>query len=241
MPNADEGKINKYYPKKALSFAQGETIKSVLDGKKLNKQEIAGLCSDFLTNRIYATIVENCEIFTEGKDEAFEVAAKVIIYHGAEIKEQLDKNDKFSEAALEVEGGNLKIPQTKPNTSKDVKKISGGSMAKIIAKITEMMAAMSPEEQAKFVGNVSAFFSVLNLSFDKIPQSMQDLAQKPVVIASIKDVLKGSEGGQIFDSFVELHLSDAQKKEVKNVSPQDLEEYKESAREQNKKSHSRAL
>ncbi len=233
MNPAEQGsQPKKYYPKDLGSkFALKQTLKDVVDGNGLNDQQIEELCKNFFTNLIYVEIAGES---LEGRDEALKIGAKVVVNYGEKIAKQLSKNDEMLRKGegLRSEGEGLEVAPNKLNGSEDIKKISGGSMAKIIAKIAEIMAAMSPEEQAKFAGNVSALFPVLNLSFDKIPQSMQDLAKKPVEVVIIKNSLQGTEGGKIFDGFIEDHLSDTQKKEVQNISSQDLEEYKKCARAQ---------
>lgn len=224
--------VNKYY-NDSLSFAQKTTEQDVVNGKNLSGKHIENLCSGYLTNAIYANVVEGSKTFEQGREEAFKIAAKVVIKHGEEVEKQLNKNDK----AVEVKNNLETSPnnQDQPNTSEDVGKISGGSMAKIIETINAIIAALPPTEQQSAAQNFSALFSVLGVSFDaKIDQTMQTLAPKPVVVASIKTTLEGTEGGKVFDKLIETHLDDDQKKAVNKVSKEDLEIFKKEMTQQQK-------
>ncbi len=234
--------VNKYYNYDSLSFAQKATEQDVLQGKSLSDKHIENLCSGYLTNAIYANIVEGNKNYEQAREESAKIAGKVVIKHGEEIKEQLSKNDR---AGLEAQNlgtspssDHKQAPsnQDQPNTSEDITKISGGSMAKIITKIAEIIASLPPQEQDSAAQNFSAMFSVLGISFDtKIDQTMQTLAPNPVVVASIKNTLEGTEGGKVFDKLIETHLDDNQKEAVDKVSKEDLEAYKEEKTQQQKK------
>lgn len=225
--------VNKYY-NYGLSFSQKTTEQDVLQGKNLSGKHIENLCSGFLPNAIYANIIEGSKNFEQGREESFKIAAQVIIKQGEKIKEQLNKND---QAELKVQN-NLEVSpsnQEQPNTSKDINKISGGTVAKIIAKISEIIAAMPPEEQNSAAKNFSAMFAVLGVSFeDKIGQTMQTLAPEPVVVANIKNTLEGTEGGKVFDKLIKTHLDDNQQAAVSKVSKEDLETYREEKTQQKK-------
>lgn len=225
--------VNKYY-NDGLSFSQKTTEQDVLQGKNLSGKHIENLCSGFLPNAIYANIIEGSKNFEQGREESFKIAAQVIIKQGEKIKEQLNKND---QAELKVQN-NLEVSpsnQEQPNTSKDINKISGGTVAKIIAKISEIIAAMPPEEQNSAAKNFSAMFAVLGVSFeDKIGQTMQTLAPEPVVVANIKNTLEGTEGGKVFDKLIKTHLDDNQQAAVSKVSKEDLETYREEKTQQKK-------
>lgn len=219
--------VNKYY-EGSLSFTQKATEQEVLQGKDLSGKHIENLCSGFLTNAIYANVVEGGKDFEQAKEKSLKMAAQVVVKHGKEIEEQLNKND---EAGLEVsQSGN----QDLPNSSADVEKISGGTVAKVIEKISEIIAAMSPEERNSAAQNFSALFAVLGKSFDKIDQTMEALASEPVVVANIKDILEGTEGGKVFDKLIETHLDENQKAEVNKVSEEDLETYRKEKAQQQK-------
>jgi len=86
-------KINKYYNPN-LNFVQKATEKEVLNGKNLSEKHIENLCNGFLTNAIYANIVEGGKTFEQGREESFEIAAQVVLKHGRAIKNQLDANNK---------------------------------------------------------------------------------------------------------------------------------------------------
>lgn len=221
--------VNKFYnPDLDLSFSEKETMRNVVDGKDLKSSQIEGLCAKFFTNRIYATIIEAGQT----KDKAMEVAAQVVVNHGEEIQEQLKKNDNL---VLEnVDEERSLSNQNQPNTSKDIKKISGGTMAQIITKIAEIMATMSPEQRASMSQNISALFEVLGSSFDKMATTMQELAKEPIVIASLKDNLAGKSGEKVFGELIEDHLNSAQKEKVDKVSKADLKEYEKEIIQQQK-------
>lgn len=229
--------VNKYY-NDSLSFAQKTTEQDVLNGKNLSGKHVENLCSAFLTNAIYANIVEGNKDFEKGREESFRIAAQVVIKHGEEIKKQLNKNDE-AKLGLEVSpsSDHKQVPsnQDQPNTSEDISKISGGTVAKIIEKIAEITASIPPEEQNSAAKNFSALFSVLGESFDnKIDQTMQTLAPNPVVVASIKNTLEGTEGGKVFDKLIETHLDDNQQAEVNKVSKEDLGTYRKEKTQQQK-------
>jgi hypothetical protein len=225
--------MQKYHNYGELNFAQRSTKRQVLNRENLSSGQIKNLCAGFLTNAIYSDVVEDSEDFERGREQSFEIAANVVLKHGEEIEEQLKKNDE-AVARSEFDLEELKDASheqavsnhDQPNTSKDVKKISGGTMAKIISKIAEIMASMSPEECSAAANNFSALFVVLGVSFDKIGQSMQSLAETPIVVANIKDVLVDTKGGQVFEKLIETHLSPSQQMEVAKVSKEDLAVYR---------------
>ncbi|MBP7710663.1 MAG: hypothetical protein KA100_06315 [Rickettsiales bacterium] len=234
-------KVNKFYDPAThvFTFAQRATKGAVLQGEKLSDDNVRDLCTGFLTNAIYADVVEGDKNFAQGKEKALEVAAQVVVKHGEKVKDQLTQNDRKLEASSDSE-----VPsssQGQLNSSEDIKKISGGTMAKIITKIAEIMASMSPEERVALVGNFSALFAVLATSFDKIPENLQKLAQEPVVIANIKNVLEGTEGKIIFDELLSKHLTSDQKQAVSDVSKEDLKTYKAEISQQRANQNSLAL
>ncbi len=221
--------VNKFYnPDLDLSFSEKETMRNVVDGKDLKSSQIEGLCAKFFTNRIYATIIEAGQT----KDKAMEVAAQVVVNHGEEIQEQLKKNDNLGLENVDEEQSLSN--QNQPNTSKDIKKISGGTMAQIITKIAEIMSTMSPEQRASMSQNISALFEVLGSSFDKMATTMQELAKEPIVIASLKDNLAGKSGEKVFGELIEDYLNSAQKEKVDKVSKADLKEYEKEIIQQQK-------
>lgn len=221
--------VNKFYnPDLDLSFSEKETMRNVVDGKDLKSSQIEGLCAKFFTNRIYATIIEAGQT----KDKALEVAAQVVVNHGEEIQEQLKKNDNLGLENVDEEQSLSN--QNQPNTSKDIKKISGGTMAQIITKIAEIMSTMSPEQRASMSQNISALFEVLGSSFDKMATTMQELAKEPIVIASLKDNLAGKSGEKVFGELIEDYLNSAQKEKVDKVSKADLKEYEKEIIQQQK-------
>ncbi len=215
--------VNKFYDyNNPLSFSCEQTAQKVIQGKDLKRTQIENLCADFFTNRIYATVIEDGKT----KDEALKIAAQVVVKHGEEIKEQLKKNDE----AVALEGGDKEQSfsgQSQPNTSEDIKKISGGTMAQIITKIAEIMASMSPQQRASMAQNLSALFEVLGVSFDKMSESMQKLAEEPILISIVKDILTGTSGEEIFGELIKEHLNSGQKEKVDQVSKEDLKEFGE--------------
>lgn len=221
---------NKYYdPTSIPTFAQKATKQEVLSGEDLSDKHIKNLCTGFLVNAIYANTVESSKDFEQGREESITIAAQVITRQGREIKEQLDQNDK---AELEAPSSDPEPSQDRPNTSADIKKISGGTMAKIIKKIAEIMASMSPEEQNSASENFSAVFEVLERCFDKTAQTMQNLASEPVVVANIKNMLEGTAGEAIFDKLIEDHLTPSQQAAITEISREDLDAYRSSAQQQ---------
>ncbi len=214
--------VNKYYnPEKAFTFAQKTTEEDVVHGKELSDKDIENLCSGFFVNLIYASVVEGHKDFEQGREKALNIAAKVIVKHGRKIKDQLDQNDEES-----IDSERSIGDQNQPNTSKDVRKISGGTVAKTIKKIAEMISSMSKEEQSSAADNFSAVFEVLDKSFDKLNQTMKQLALEPAVVANIKNILEGTKGQDIFDNLIEKHLSPAEQSAIKNVSAEELNTYK---------------
>jgi len=121
--------------------------------------------------------------------------------------------------------------QSQLNTSADVGKISGGTMAEIIEKISEIMASIPQQQQDSAADNFSALFEVVGKSFDKVKDTMQKLAQEPLVVAAIKDDLKETEGGKIFDKLISEHLNNNQKAAVNQVSEEDLKKHREEIRQ----------
>ncbi len=217
--------INKYYDSN-LTFTQKATEQEVLLGKDLSGKHIRNLCTGFLVNAIYANTVESSEDFARGKEKSITIAAQVIAKHGREIKEQLKQNDELQNSGHEESQDQL-------NTSEDIKKISGGTVAKVIKKIAEIMTSMSPEEQNSATENFSAAFEVLETYFDKTDQTMQHLALEPVAVANIKNILEGAEGEKIFDRLIDKHLSHSQQTAVKEISSEELEKYEKSVQQQN--------
>ncbi len=231
--------VNKYY-NSDLNFTQKVTEQEILNGKNLSKKHIETLCNGFLTNAIYANVVEGGKTFEQGREESFEIAAQVVLEHGRAIKNQLDENDKKAaqkNSALDKENNaeaQQSSDQNQPNTSDDIQKISGGTMTQIITKITEVMASMSPQERDSAAANFSAVFEALGSSFDKIKQTIQGLAGEPTVVADIKNTLKETEGGKIFDKLLDEHLNTDQVKVIEQVSKKDLDERRGEIAEQRK-------
>ena len=223
-------KLHKYYPESVSGFAKNATKNAVLNDKNLTDAHIENLCDNFLTNRIYADVVEGAQTFEQGREKSFEIAAQVVVNHGEKIKAQLDENDKVADDRTPSSS----IETSQPNTSEDIKKISGGTMAHIIKKVAEILATMSPEEQSSVAQNISALFAVVGKSFDKTATMMQELVKTPVVVASLKNVLKGTEGEEVFSSLTAGHLNPAKQKAVNKVSQEDLKNFaKEIAQRQN--------
>lgn len=237
--------VNNYH-EGSLSFVQQITEQDVLKGKRLSAEQVGNLCSDSLTSAIYANAVAGSANFKKAKDKACEIAAQVVVKQGKEIEKQLQENDRAAQLGAQntpeiSQGGNqeqVTTSQNQPNTSEDVGRISGGTMAQIIAKISEIMAAMNPEERKEAAENVSALFSVLDNSFEKMPETMSVLAENPVVVANMQDMLQGTKGGAIFDNLIQQHLNPDQMQQVNEVSKEDLAEYRQEVTEQ-QSSHSR--
>jgi len=220
--------VNKYY-NSDLTFAQKATEQEVVNGKNLSAKHIKNLCSAFLTNAIYANVVEGDNDFEKGREKSFQIAGEIVLRHGKEIKAQLEENDKNAEqknSGLETENNAEVDFESQPNTSEDIKKISSGTMAKIITKITEIMASMSPEERKFAAGNFGALFEVLDISFDKLEKSIQAL--EPNVVADIKDTL----GEETFSQLIAKHQSPDQTEAVGKISQKDLEGHRKKMAQQ---------
>ena len=92
--------INKYYNYDSLNAVQRLVQTKILRGAKLTAKEIETLCTGFLTNAIYASVIEGDKNYEEAREKSFEIAAQIVIAQGEEIEEQLKKND---EAEVETE------------------------------------------------------------------------------------------------------------------------------------------
>ncbi len=238
--------MNKYhnYDEKDLTVAQKVTQQEILRCNELSAKEIEQSCTGFLTNVIYSNVVSSSNNLEQGREKSFEIAANAVLKNGEKIEEQLRKNDAASLNATSSQNADQNQSQTnqnQPNTSEDVKKISGGTMAKIISKIAEIMAAMSPEEQKASTANFAALFVVLERSFDKVNQTMSELAKSPVVVASIKDSLEGTRGQEVLEKLITTHLKPEEQKAVNQITEKDLKEYKQEMSEQRKSGLSNSL
>lgn len=233
--------VNKYYNYN-LNFAQKTTEQAVLQNKDLNDKHIEKLCSGYLPNAIYANNIENKKNFEQGREESLKVAAQIIIKNGEQIKEQLDQNAKFlaetknNPASQNTDNNHSPSNQDQPNTSEDINKISGGTMAQIITEVAKILASMSPEEQKLMSGNITAFFSVLEKSFNKMEAAMQILSTTPAVVNIIKDALKETEGENIINKLIESYFSDNQKEALSSMLPESMIDFQKDAARQAKSS-----
>lgn len=224
------GSTKKYHNYEKLNFSQKATEEKVLNGKPLSEENIKDLCTGFLLNIIYAIMTGEDK---EGREKSLEIAAKIIVENGEKIAEQLKKNDEDASLNSTQNSNNQESQsnQNQPNTSEDIKKISGGTMAHVINKISELMASMSPEERRSFAANVSAFFSVLGKSFDKMDQTMQNLAENPIVIANLKNCLEETDGKEILEKLTKEYSNPDQQDKISKVSEKDLKNYTDFAKD----------
>ncbi len=192
----------KYFEGNGLSAAQ-EAIKQMLSApEKLNGGNINELCSfnGKTVNRLYYA-----EAINGHRNEALKIAAEVIVAKGREIKDQLDRDENGPQISNSNQEKNQANQPTQPSGKDDIPKISGGTLSEIITKITEILAGKSGQDLEKGADNFSALFEVLEsqktqAKFDEVVKILSD---KPDVVANIKEILKDSEGGKIFDAAIE--------------------------------------
>ncbi len=127
---------NKYYGTDyEPSHAAMLTQKKLSAGKDLDGHDVEELCSKFLMNQTYYNLATNGE-----RDKALTTAARVIVDHGRDIKNQLDANDKEMEGknigsvsdvlgdkSQEVLASSNQNIQPEKGEKSDIPKISGGT------------------------------------------------------------------------------------------------------------------
>lgn len=221
---------NKYYNREATN-QEAVIQRNLLNSKDLKSVEIEKLCSEesalFLVNDTYLKLASKGE-----RDEALDIAAKVIANHGAEIKDEL-KNNGLEENSLPQENlanQNQSQPQSQEtqapqgNSLADaIAKISGGTLSEIIAKITEIMAGRSGADLQNGAENLGAVFEVLN-GTELLDKAVGEfLVQDPVLVADIKNVLGNAKSGlEAFDNVIDRNFTAQQKDAVNNVTPEQL-------------------
>lgn len=199
-----------------------EVVRRKLNNKtELSQIDVEKVCQNYFPNQVYNLLAENGK-----RDEALELSASAVLNNGKVIKEQLLQNDQnAANAGVEqsTEGN------SKENTTKDIPKISGGTMSIIIKKINEMLNGKSGDEHQAAAENFSALFEVLNLptAVDKFDEVMKKLAESPVAVAGIKENLKDTKGATIFEDALERNFNPKQKDAVAQVTKSELNSQKE--------------
>lgn len=222
-----------------LDNIQKLTEQKLATPEKLDDHDIENLCSKFLMNIIYYKMAKK-----QNRDKALQIAADVILNKGAEIKNQLDRNDleiKKADEQKENKDQNLNKgntnndqksvameapnPGQQPAEKVDITKISGGTLSEVIAKITEMLAGKSGADLKNGVNNFSAMIEVLSAPEveKKFAEAIGFLAKDPLLVADIKDLLKDTKAAGIFDKAVENNFSNSDKKAVDEINVGDLQ------------------
>ncbi len=216
----DFSRPKKYFDNPNPSNRANLALQKLEAGEKLNQRDVANACEDFFPNQVYNLRAEKGQ-----RDEALDLAASAVLNNGKAIKEQLLQNDQnaANAGAEQSNEGN-----SKENTTKDIPKISGGTMAHIIKKINEMLNGKSGDEHQEAAENFSALFEVLELPtvVEKFDDVMKHLAESPVAVAGIKENLQGTKGVAIFESAIDRNFNPEQKDAVAEVTPSELDSQK---------------
>lgn len=196
---------------KQLSNQQAVTVRKLQQqSETLRSTDIETLCSNDSVETIYAITA---------RQDALDMAAKAIVNEGVAIKAQLQGND----VAQSSEG----------NTTDDVSRISGGTLAEVMTKITEILAGKTGNDLETGANNFAAMCEVLATQVSKCDEVVTVLAKDPVLVADVKDVLSKANnkaGKDAFDEAIEKNCSDAQKDKIAGVSDDELK----GRREENK-------
>ena len=237
--NSEDGnEPNKYFEGDAyLSEVERLTEKKIFAGQEIDNHDIENLCSgNLLVNKLYCRMSAK-----KRRKKAIVTAANVILMSGRAIQNQINKNDQNATKAAEKspdkkQGDNLEVQNNNQESSKtatknnpqnaksEIPKISGGTLSEIITKITEMLAGKSDASLKSGVDNFGAMIEVLAMPEveKKLADAMIILAKDPILVADIKDVLKGVSAGQIFNEAIDKCLSKDEKLAVSLVSNEAL-------------------
>ncbi len=242
IPKKGDHEPTKYFEDEKLSNTEKLTESKIDKPEEFNEYDIENLCSKYLMNIIYYKMAKKRK-----REEALKIAANIILKKGEEIKNQLNKNEldvkkshnkdstkDGNKVGLEIKSG-VEMSQTQvtsvqesPNPKgekSDIPKISGGTLSEVIAKITEMLAGKSGTELKNGADNLSAMFEVL-LSpqvENKCVDVIKNLAQDPILVADIKDLLKDTKSAAIFDQALQKNLSGDQQNAISQVSQSDID------------------
>jgi hypothetical protein len=114
----------KYFDDLNLTHSAKIARQKLENETKLGQRDVENVCQNYFPNQVYNLLAENGQ-----RDEALDLAASAVLNNGQAIKEQLLQNDQSAAnagAEQSTEGN------SKENTTKDIPKISGGTMSIII-------------------------------------------------------------------------------------------------------------
>jgi len=159
------------------------------------------------------------------REKALIISANIIVKKGLELQNKLNQNDSAISKTDKL-GQEQTIGNDADKAGKsDIPKISGGTLSEVITKITEMLSGKSGSDLKNGANNFSAMIEVLSAPevSKKFSQTMICLAQDPVLVVVIKDLLKDTKASNIFASAIDQNFSASEKAAVSAVLPSDVE------------------